>query len=340
MKSIESLLKAYQIKPSEVIPISNRVYKIHSHNYSFALKRSKLTMNSINSWKNVYRIANEHQLTSILPVYMTHHGEIIQQKENEFYYLTPWKEKREMDEPEHEVESLYHTLGSIHNQTKKQIKLDSAQIEQTVIKEKERIATYKHKLLSFVEKFEARHYMSPFELRVCMQYRDIEQVFKQIDYWYDYYLEDITNDGISYSSLCHGNLRSSHQIYHNSNTYLINWEHSFHGSPMRDLAIYFYHELKYHDSYLRHLTNSLPVYEKYNPLLQSEKSLLAIYLLNPYSYIQLLERYENNRIDKAHPFQIRLLEHSYRRLIQGLSLQGSLYESRQTIIDQQQESEN
>ncbi|MRH42954.1 hypothetical protein GH741_09680 [Aquibacillus halophilus] len=340
MTNVRRILEAYQIVPTEITEISNRLYKIQSHNYSFALKRSSLNENSIDNWKNVYHLSNEHHLTSILPVYMTVKGDIVHKYNNEIYYLTPWKERRQSDEPKYEVESLYQTIGSIHHKTKKEISLRTDQVEQLIPQEKERVATYKGKLTSFVEKFERRRYMSPFELRVCMQYRDLEQVFKNIDYWYDYYLEDLIKDGVSYSSLCHGNLRSSHQVYHNGTTYLINWEHSFHGNSIRDLAIYFFHELRYHDSYLEHLANSFPIYEQYNPLLQSERSLLAIYLINPYSYLNLIESYDQNRLKSVHPFQVRLLEHGYRRLMQGLTFQNSLHETRQKIIEQQQESES
>ncbi|WP_186576248.1 protein kinase family protein [Aquibacillus kalidii] len=339
MKNVRSILNAYQIKPSEVSKVTNNLYRIQAQEYSFALKKSKLNRNQIDSWKQAYIYGNEYQLTSILPVYMTEKGDIFHQDYNDIYYLTPWKETRRNDEPEHEVESFYRTLGTIHHKTKKKLDIQVDQVEQQITQEKEKLSRFRQSILTNVELYESKRYMSPFELRVCMQYRDIEQVCNSLDDWYDYYLEDLKEDGVMNHSLCHGNLRASHLIYQSSNTYFVNWEKSHIGSPMYDLAVYYYHELKYHDCYLNHLMSSFSIYEKENPLLLSERSLLAVLLLTPSSYLQVIEAYNNKQFSKSQPFQIRYLEQAYRRLVHGLSMQQHLKQIRDEIKQKQLEEE-
>ncbi|MCT2537934.1 hypothetical protein NC661_02125 [Aquibacillus koreensis] len=338
MTNVKRLLQAYQIKPTEITSITKRLYKIQSHQYTFALKRASIPRDRLNIWQKVYQMGNQHQLSSILPVYLTKKIQIYEEHEKEIYYLTPWKEKKESDEPSHEIESFYRSIGKVHNQTKKEQTVQVDQLEQFVSKEKQLIVQYRQKLLRYVERFEKKHYMSPFELRVCMQYRDLDYLFRQIDYWYDYYLEDITQEKIAFLSLCHGNLRRSHLIYQSSETYFVNWEHAFLGSSMNDLAGYYYNEFKYHDCYLSDMMESFSVYEKYNSLLQSERSLLAVILLNPKSYVHLIERYAKGNLSSIEPFQIRRLEYNYRRLMHGLSFQDFLYRTREAIKEKEMES--
>lgn len=336
MENVNQVLYSYNIQPADIRPVSKRLNQVHNANTSFALKRSMLNAGQLSNWHDAYRTAEKYNLKSILPVYLNNRGEIFEQHNGEIYYLSPWKEKKEYDEPEHQLESFYQAVGTIHNRTKQSNDIAIEKTEEAVELEKQKIDSYRGQLLTFIGQFEARHYMAPFELLVCTQYRDLEQVLMKASEWYDYYLKDLQGDKRMFHALCHGDLRDSHVIYQNTQTYLINWERSFYGNPVMDLAIYFYNEFKYHDSPLTHLAGSFSIYEKYNPLLQSEKSLLAIYLLNLRPYLQVIEEYNKNK-DKAQPFHIRSLEYSYRRLMQGLSMQHYFQEQRPSPTEQSQE---
>ncbi|MDC3415680.1 phosphotransferase [Aquibacillus salsiterrae] len=340
MTDINSILLAYQVNPLEIIQISKRTYKIQCRNYCYALKRSKLTKESIHQWKNVFEVANKHGLTSILPIYLTKSGNLFYEDNEEFYYLCPWIETKELDEPEHELESFYLAIGEVHQKTKTKITIDTDRVEHVVNQEKKRIQVCQRKLLRYVETFERRRYMTPFELRVCMQYRDMERVFAVLNNWFDYYLLDIQEEGYVYRSLCHGNLRPSHQLYESSRSYIINWEHSFYGSPMTDLYSYYFHELKYHDAYLDDMIQALAVYEKTNPLLKNERCFLAIQLLNPEMYLSVLEKYYKKEYQVAQPLQIKQLEYAYRRVIHGLQFQDHLYQRREEIKEKELAKEN
>lgn len=340
MTDIYPILREYQVNPTEIIAISRRVYKIKTNRHSYALKRSRLTRQRVKQWKHVFEVANKHNLMSVLPIYLTQSGEVFCEHNEEMFYLTPWIETKETDEPEHELESFYRGIAEMHSKTKVEVKVDKDNMERLVNQEKSKIQGYKRKLLRYIETFERRRYMTPFELRVCMQYRDIEKSLSVLDDWYDYYLVDILDEGIVYSSLCHGNLRPSHQLYQSSQSYFINWERCFYGSPMTDLYLYYFHELKYHDAFVDYLIDSLSIYEKSNPLLKNERAFLSIQLLNPTPYLDILDKYSKKEFNMAQPYQIRQLEYAYRRMIHGLRIQGHLYQVREEIKMKELEKEN
>ncbi|MBM7572012.1 phosphotransferase [Aquibacillus albus] len=340
MTNISGLIGQYQIEPTEIIPITRRVYKVHSHNYTYALKRSRLSAESLKRWEHVFVQANQHHLSPILSVYLTRTNKPYIVDQQQIYYLSPWKETKNDDKPEHELESFFHVIGEIHHKTRQEKSVNLQQVEQYISHEKKKIDEYRKKLLYHIETFERKRFMSPFELRVCMQYRDIEKAISLLDEWYDYYLEDMKSDEKVSISLCHGNLRRSHQIYQANQTYLINWENTFIGSPIEDLGRYFYQELKYHDAYIDDVNQAFSVYEKYNPLLASERSLLAVYLLYPTRYLKIIEKYKSQAFRISQPFQIKQLEYGYRQLVHGLKIQHHLYQVRQEIKRKEWEAQN
>ncbi|QDP40756.1 phosphotransferase [Radiobacillus deserti] len=334
MDHIQEVLENYQIASTNIIPITSRVYKIQSHHLSFALKRSKLDENSLRKWQQVYNIANKQHLSSILPVFLTKGQDISYLYDGNYYYLSPWCESREVDEPEHEMESFMKELGTIHKQSKQSYPFDRQLAGKQIKKEKKQLNQMEHRLTSYVEKFERRRYMAPFELRVCTHYRDLIRAFHVLHEWYDTYLEEIEKMTSITISLCHGNLRSSHKVFQQDMTYFINWEHAYFGPPVQDLASYLFYEAKYHDNRIDYIIQSLPVYEASNPLEEYEKNLLAIHSLNPSYYMNVIQRYLKREYKRPQPFQIRYLEYHYRRIIAGLKLQQRIKELREQNMEE------
>ncbi|MDC3412483.1 phosphotransferase [Terrihalobacillus insolitus] len=332
---IREILQEYHVEHFDYGKLTNRTYKIDTYQTSYVLKKSRLTSKSLPMWNRVYQLSAQESLASVLPVYMTRRRESYVSYNNEIYYLSPWKEKGDKQDQTDGIKSLYETLGSIHYKTKQRQEVWTEDIEQKITHDKNRVKMYQDTLIKYVEAYEKRHYMSPFELRVCMQYRDIQKVLSELDNWYDCYLEDFQDEPTVYHSLCHGNLKSQHVIQHSERTYFINWEKAFIGSPVHDLSIYFFHTLSYHDNPIEQLATSFSVYQNKNPLLQKEISLLAISLLQPQSYFQILERYSEKKSDKAQPFQLKSLEQCYRRLLNGLHLQEVLYDLRDETKEQE-----
>ncbi|WP_077621339.1 phosphotransferase [Sediminibacillus massiliensis] len=339
MEDIRFILQAFHVIPTDIVRVTDRLYKIHTPTDTFALKRSRLHPQSLSNWRSAYQNANKYRFDSIVPVYLTNDGEIYLEFQQDFYYLSPWIEQVASDEPKHDIEAFYHEISYIHQQTKQERKLPDNFLEQSVLKEKENVFSGQAQLLESVETFEQRRYMSPFELQVCTHYRDLLRVYQSLDEWYELYLEDESKSDSANVCLCHGNLRSSHIINRNSKAYFVNWEHSFHGSPMHDLALFYYQDFQYHDSLVDELIQSFYVYEKRYPLLQSERSLLAIYLLNPQPYLNVVNDYQQRTTRKSQPFQLRSLEQSYRRLMNGLNMQEFLRERREEIIEQEEMAE-
>ncbi|UFT97938.1 aminoglycoside phosphotransferase family protein [Radiobacillus kanasensis] len=339
MDHLQKVLENYQIASTNMIPITSRLYKVQSHNLSFALKRSKLEASSLSMWQQVYSIANKEQLSSILPVFLTRDQDISCVYDTDYYYLTPWCEAREVDEPDHEMESFMKEIGTIHNRTKRSHPFDKSRAMKQIQKEKKRLNQMERKLTAYVEKFEQRRYMAPFELRVCTQYRDILHAFRALHEWYDEYLDEVEDIKAFPIALCHGDLRSSHKVFQQEMTYFLNWEHAYFGPPVQDLASYLFHEAKYHDNRVDYIIQSMPIYESYNPLEDYEKSLLAIHSLNPSYYLNVINRYLKQEYNRPQPFQIRYLEYHYRRILSGLKLQSKLKELREQTMEESTSSD-
>ncbi|WP_053219004.1 phosphotransferase [Virgibacillus senegalensis] len=337
---IKIVLQEYQIGPAEIVPITSRLYKIHTYHYTFALKRSRLLPEpeALANWENVYRQANIHRLDSIVPVYLTEKGQINVRYENEIYYLTPWQEKLERDEPVHVLEGFFRELANIHAVTMEEYELNQELAQDTVANELRQLESRQADLLEQVERFEARRYMSPFELQVCTHYRDVEFAFSKTVSWLEAYKEDLQRERISRTCLCHGNLRLSHLLTKQEQAKFINWENAYTGSPVQDLSVYFHHEWQYHDNVFQQILQSFPQYEKQNRLLQSEKSLLAVLTINPSTYLETVQNYQRYP-DRPLPFQIRDLERAYRRLYHGLKFQEVLETQRQKYLEELEEED-
>ncbi|QTM99979.1 phosphotransferase [Sediminibacillus dalangtanensis] len=339
MERIQSVLQEYQIGPAEIVPITSRLYKIHTFDYTFALKRSRMKPEALSSWENVYRQANLHRLSSIVPVYLTEKGQLYVSYEKDIYYLSPWQEMLERDEPVHELEGFFRELTNIHAVTMEEHAINQELAQDTVAHELQQLESRRADLLEHVEQFEARRYMSPFELEVCTHYRDIEIAFSKTAAWFEAYLEDLRRDQIGRTCLCHGNLRTSHLLTAQEQAKFINWEHAFTGNPVQDLSVYFQQEWQFHDYSLQDALQSFPVYEKQNRLLQSEKSLLAILSINPSNYLDTVEDHLRHPYNRPLPFQIRDLERSYRRLYHGLKFQEVLEGQRQEYLEKLEEED-
>ncbi|WP_161993104.1 MULTISPECIES: phosphotransferase [Sediminibacillus] len=339
MERIQTVLQEYQIGPAEIVPITSRLYKIHTYDHTFALKKSRMQSEALADWENVFRIANLHRLSSIVPVYLTERGQIYVPYENDIYYLSPWQEKLERDEPVHELEGFFRELANIHAVTMEEHEINLELVQDIVAQELQKLESRRADLLEYVEQFEARRFMSPYELEVCTHYRDIEIAFSKTSAWFESYIEDLRRDKIGRTCLCHGNLRTSHLLTGQEQAKFINWEHAFTGNPVQDLSVYFQQEWQFHDCSFQEVLQSFPLYEKQNRLLLSEKSLLAILSINPSNYLDTVEDHLRRPYDRPLPFQIRDLERTYRRLYYGLKFQEILEGQRQEYLEKLEEDD-
>lgn len=316
MENIQKIVEAYGIRPYKVEQVSNRVLWINDSRHEYALKKSKLTEKDLHVWEYVFYQAYSQGLTGILPVYLTAQSSLYKFHEGSYYYLTPWIPSSSINEQD-TIKNLYTAIGEIHAKTKRTQVLQTESAVSKFTEYQKACADLRGQSLYYVELFEKNRFMSPFELLACTQFRLLDQVLLIVNKHIDQFIETFTENEWNYS-LCHGNLNLSHLIYHN-NTHIINWEKAKFDNAVMDLSVFLKQEVGYYDKTSEQLTDHFPVYMSKNSLTTSELHLLAIYLLDPFPYIQLVQRYVNNPSNDTMINQTKALQHASRQLQLGLN---------------------
>ncbi|WP_164668469.1 phosphotransferase [Virgibacillus doumboii] len=315
MERINKIAWAYGIRPFKVDQISKRVFRVSDGNYEYALKESKLTEKELEAWEYVFHQAYSQNLTGILPVYLTKNSRLYTFHKQTYYYLTPWIPSMEISEKE-AIKTLYDTIGGIHANTKRTQSIQTESAINSFTEYQKACANLRAQSLYYVELFEKNRFMSPFELLACTQYRLMDQVLFVLNNHIEQFIKAVEENEWNYS-LCHGNLNLSHLIQHNY-TYIINWEKAKFDNAVMDLSVFMKQQVRYYDRTPEQLTEAFSAYMSKNELTKSELHLLAIYLLDPFSYINLIEAYSDNPANDTMINQTIALQQVSRQLHMGL----------------------
>jgi len=313
IQTIQKVIEAYGVYAINIYPVTDRVYWINDGKREYALKRSSLTEQTIVSFQKVLRFANERQLAAVLPVFLTKEREIFVDIDDTIYYLSPWVNHSNQSVTEQSIHTFYQKLGSIHSNTKQ-----SEEIAGETLRDKfQPFQTFCHHanyiLLDEVRNFEKERFMSPFELLVCTQYRDIEAAFTECTKRMDQFLQ-IKEAKLTWNtSLNHGNLRLSHWL----DPYIINWEQAHYDNPVLDLMRFFLHETADYNHPSKLYMDAFSSYMKEYQLTRLELQLLSIYLLNPREYLSAIKDYHARTFSITS--QIKRLQKAYRNLMFGLA---------------------
>ncbi|SET69895.1 spore coat protein YsxE [Oceanobacillus limi] len=315
MEQIRAVLQEYGITSVEIEPITDRLYRvIDPYHNQYALKKSTLTEKSVMNWKHVLHTANSNNLVNVSPVYLTKQGELYYERNNEIFYLTPWLLAK--SEPKN-LGKIFQAIGFIHRTTKKTQSFSPESTTTSFKEYKKHCDSARLSLLSYVEQFEQRRYMSPFELLVCTQFHVLNNVFRELIRKLDQLISNLDeDDGVWSTSLCHGNLRMDHIIESNQLLF-INWENASYHNAIQDLVSFFKNNVIYYDSPTDDLLNNFANYMNENSLESSEIYLLTIYLLDPTYYMDLIRTYYDGN-DTSMIDQIKKLQQTYRQLIFAL----------------------
>ncbi|GGJ84180.1 hypothetical protein GCM10007063_03370 [Lentibacillus kapialis] len=312
MAVIERIIRAYGISPYYIKKVSERLYIVNDGQHSYALKQSKLTDHTIQDWQLVYHQAYAHNLSAILPVYLTEQSGLYVKMEGLYYYLTPWIGDKA---PGYEqvATNIYKMLGDVHAETKQSISINTEPIIQDFKRYQKYCAECQNKLLSFVEIFEQNRFMSPFEWQVCTHYHMLVKVLDALNQLIERLKDELAHEQKWDYSLLHGNPDLSHCV-HGHNTYLINWEDAAYDNAVLDLSTLLKRQAQYDGADSEHLAELFKVYKNKNQLSASEQYLLSIYLMDPAEYITLIEQYVSNTGQREMVKRVQLLQRAFRRL--------------------------
>jgi spore coat protein YsxE len=317
LENVRGILEAYRVFPVEIEKYTNNLYRIKGNNQTYALKKSILTNDSLLFWHDVYRVAQAENLQHILPVYINHKGDLFTQEGNRIYYLTPWIDSQHRTIS---IEKIYQTLGYIHAKTRKMHTLTEQSRDQSrdsFLLYRKQMDDLRKELLRNVEQFESRHFMSPVELLVCTQYRDLLKAFYLMDKRLEQYLENQTDINEWQVSLCHGNLTGNH-ILQGDRIFFINWERAKYEHPIVDLSHFLKDRTLHYDNEREVLLEKFKHYMDENKLSMHELTLLSIYLLNPSNFIQAINRYVKDTAQDSMIEQVIQLQRLHRQIIFGI----------------------
>ncbi|WP_067727269.1 phosphotransferase [Oceanobacillus damuensis] len=327
MDKIKKVMEAYKVYPIRTEKITERLYRVNDGQRDYALKMSKLNEANIEKWQNVYYLANEKNLSEIVPVYLTKNGKLFEKFNEAFFYLTPWIDIPARGNDENTIKNTMHRLASVHEKTKNSQRISSEKL-------KENFHTYQtfckqlpSELLSIIRQFEGNRYMSPFELLVCTQYRDLEYATNANNELINDFLEQNEAHIPWNRCLCHGNLRKEHI----ADRHLLNWENAGYDLPATDLAVYFSHLTGNYDQPVETITEGFKIYKEKNDLSGPEMQLLSIYLFNPSSYITIVRDYMGRSSTKPMTDQITELQQQYRKILFAIKWRKFIREEYESI---------
>ncbi|RKQ37920.1 hypothetical protein [Oceanobacillus halophilus] len=323
------VLSAYGIRPLKIQEVTPRLFEVKDNYQNYALKISSLTEGTLKKWENVYRVANAQNLQAVLPVYLTKQGNLFYPLNETVYYLSPWVEEREQLSNETWIQEFYETLATMHVKTRRTQKLSKDKISKRFITYQSFCNDARRHLLTFVQQFEKHRYMSPFELLVCTQFRDIDFALVEVDKRIHRLLnEEKGEEQLTWNySLCHSNLNASHI----RGPYFINWENARYESPIMDLVRFFSQEIGKYDPTTNSYIDLFPTYTKINQLQLPELQLFSIYLLSPGKYVQTIYEYVNTMRTESMIHFVQTLQHEYRKILFGLKWSEYIEKEYETI---------
>ncbi|WP_249870962.1 phosphotransferase [Oceanobacillus saliphilus] len=327
MDSINEVMQAYKVYPIATEKITDRLYLVKDGQRKYALKRSRLKEADIAAWQRIYYIANQKNLSEIVPIYLTKDGIMYYEKNQSYFYLTPWIEKPSRHDRKDAIENSMFSLANLHGKTKTSQRISINSVKQNFNTYQAFCKQVPDELHAVVLQFEKNRYMSPFELLVCTQYRDLEYASKMNNDIINEFL-DQKDEYITWNScLCHGNLKQEHIL----NRHILNWEKARFDQPAVDLANYINNMTGDYDQSVDMITGAFKIYKEKNDLTGLELKLLSIYLLNPSPYITVIREYLKKPSDRSIADQIKDIQRHYRRIIFAIKWREFMKEEYESI---------
>ncbi|NBJ68673.1 MULTISPECIES: hypothetical protein [Clostridia] len=329
MDTLKAVLQAYSIQPFYIEKQTEHLYKVQDHYQQYALKQSRLTQETVGMWEQVYNIAYTDFLSLVLPVYLTKQGKLYEIQGDSIYYVTPWKGNSltELDQPT--IEKLFQSIGRMHAKTKQQQMVESDQLKRTFQHYKQHCKQLQLELLAAVEQFEKNRFMSPFELLVCTQFKELDYSLQETVRRIDQLLYEQEENSTWYYSLCHKNITTSHTLTHQAQLYLINWEKAGFDYPIFDLVTFFHQETSEYDAPLDLFMHGFDKYMDENELTKKELYLLVIQLLDTQAYLACVTAHKKTKATMIE--QIIHLQHIFRRILFGLHFSAYVDQTYDTI---------
>ncbi|WP_019391314.1 spore coat protein YsxE [Priestia filamentosa] len=308
LRAYGPLLQQYGLQ-ADYIEDYGKVKKVFTSKGVFALKRLS------SSWRNphfVQKMTKLHKngFTKLVPVYPTLEGQYFSKGVSEQFYLTHWFLNERREEQDSLPYKLFRELAELHAFSSYEEKIDVKEKEKHYEELVSRWNERETAMATYVEQSEKEVYMSPFQLYFCTFYyemtRSLTFAKEQFEKWYEIAKEE----GKTRLVINHGKVSTKHFVYdENENGYFINFEEAREGSPVYDLADFYYRSLKTYPLQNLDVYEWFENYESHFPLNETEKRLFCAYLAFPERFYKAFERYQKNSSNEQ--YHVKMLMESY-----------------------------
>ncbi|MBB6451929.1 spore coat protein YsxE [Salirhabdus euzebyi] len=336
MSKLQNILKQYGMQSYQGEKLSPNALKVYTGNQYVVIKQSK-NSGLEDTFRMVYQTANEKQLATVAPLYISKDNTPIIKGKNHNYYVMPWF-KAKMNES---MTSSYHLffkeLGYIHQKTIAEKSVDLDNINNWTDAQKSKVKNTFYRFEKWIALFEAKHFMSPTELLLCHLYRDMRELCYNLEYWFGEWRDHISKEEKMRIVLCHGNLAPSHFIHTENGMVFINWENAFYGHPAKDISRFFYHVCRFHDAPINEMMEALDHYHSIYPFYKSDYALFALHLLNTDRLMKKIAQYIKNKNAYAETEWVRQFQQFHFYYKHALYIQQQLRSY--LVDDEEMESE-
>jgi spore coat protein YsxE len=337
---IQPLLNQYGIEADYVEDLGS-IKKIYSKQGTLAMKKTKLSLNSLQQFEDTLKFLHYKGYGMAAPVYKTKSGSyFVFDQDRTAYYVMPWLSANNEEERNDHAFKLFKRLGELHAKTVQEEKVSEEQITNLVNTEKEKWQKRKVELEKYVEKCEERTYMSPFELYFCTYYQEMtrasDYASRKLDEWHELFKEKKSYRNV----FTHGKPSFQHYLYNvEGNGYFINFEHAKRHPPIYDLLYFYYRSCKTYPFQNDDRFQWFQSYRKHFPLREDELTLFMAQLAYPESLYRVVKDYRKNQKGKTERIYVQRLQRAYWQMknIEYFLTNIMMYE--QKIKQQQQESQ-
>lgn len=287
----EWVLKEYDFYPEKMEERDNHKV-IYCQRGAFILKATKAPKRYVHWLADMLAELKRKGFASVLPFYPNKYGDRYVSIAGRNYYVLPLVEQEveEKDKGSWKLATL-RLLAELHQRTVSSSTrpcplnpLSLSRLEKRWRKRLEQLANYKELAVN-------KGFLSPFEQvfvgRFNYLYRLGERAIRYLQEW-----QERHGKGKLRYVFCHGHVGASSVLHTKEGSYLLHFDRANMDSPARDLALYFRKQVDLSgDEGLKRCLQYLASYEEVFPLTQSEKLLLAIFLLFPEQVFKAIEEY-------------------------------------------------
>lgn len=306
MDEIKQVLEQYDIKPTYIESINDRVNKVHTTTYSFILK--KLSNKRDPQFIKFLPQLEQSQYKNYVQIFPNRYKQLLTMHKNNFYYLMPCLQNELANERNEKHLYLFKEAAILHQRTEKEQKLNedeaSSHYESLLKKWNEEQALYER----YVEQCEKQLYLAPFELQAVTYFIEVSRAIDFAKGKLADWEEEMKEKETTRIVMNHGRLSSHHFLYDEKGTgFFINLEEARMASPIEDMILFLNRTLKTYPTQCDDCVNWFYEYQQYYPFKEEEMHLFLSYLSYPASILRIIKTNAQNK-QKELPRNRKLLK--------------------------------